>query len=436
MGLPGGLGPKGPPGARGPPGPPGFGFKGEKGSRGATGTPGQPGCPGEPGLTGTKGNDGATGLAGHKGNMGEMGCTGPFGINGDGGSPGKPGFEGSPGPPGRRGPEGEDFVRQLELFPGDQGLTGEQGVPGQRGSPGTSGRPGVPGLKGTRGLAGREGPNGPPGPKGDAGAPGVQGSKGTAGLQGPTGAKGVPGPPGPCTDTPQQDSFLFTRHSQELYIPECPAGSTEVYSGYSLLFINGNNRAHGQDLGTLGSCLPRFTTMPFLFCNTDSTCRYASRNDYSYWLSTNEVVLSNMPLISGDLLRSYISRCSVCDARANVIAIHSQTSIVPDCPVGWLPLWVGYSFVMETGVGAEGSGQPLASPGSCLEQFRKIPFIECHGRGTCDYYTDSYSYWLAALNPDNMFSKPKPQTDTGEFPGSLISRCRVCMKQVSAADFL
>lgn len=57
----------------------------------------------------------------------------------------------------------------------------------------------------------------------------------------------------------------------------------------------------------------------------------------------------------------------------------------------------------ETGVGAEGSGQPLASPGSCLENFRKIPFIECHGRGTCNYYTDSYSYWLAALNPNDMF---------------------------------
>lgn len=72
---------------------------------------------------------------------------------------------------------------------------------------------------------------------------------GPAGLQGPTGAKGVPGPPGAYTDARQQDSFLFTRHSQELYIPECPKGSTEVYSGYSLLFINGNNRAHGQDLG-------------------------------------------------------------------------------------------------------------------------------------------------------------------------------------------
>lgn len=170
--------------------------------------------------------------------------------------------------------------------------------------------------------------------------------------------------------------------------------------------------------------------MPFLFCSTDSTCRYASRNDYSYWLSTDQLLPSNMPLISGATLKSYISRCSVCEAQANVVALHSQTSRVPDCPAGWRPLWLGYSFVMETGVGAEGSGQPLASPGSCLENFRKIPFIECHGRGTCNYYTDSYSYWLAALDPAHMFSKPRPRTDTQEFPGNLISRCRVCMKQL------
>ncbi|KAF0030983.1 hypothetical protein F2P81_017714 [Scophthalmus maximus] len=209
-------------------------------------------------------------------------------------------------------------------------------------------------------------------------------------------------------DTPEKDGFLFTRHSQNLFVPSCPAGSNEVYSGYSLLFINGNNRAHGQDLGTLGSCLPLFTTMPFLFCNTDSTCRYASRNDYSYWLSTNETLPASVP-------------CTVCEARANVIAIHSQTSYVPDCPSGWDRLWLGFSFVMETGVGAEGSGQPLASPGSCLEYFRKIPFIECHGRGTCNYYTDSYSYWLAALNPNDMFrdvcspccSSPDDTTVTG-----------------------
>lgn len=57
------------------------------------------------------------------------------------------------------------------------------------------------------------------------------------------------GRPGSDGNPPEKDGFLFTRHSQNLYIPSCPAGSREVYSGYSLLFINGNNRAHGQDLG-------------------------------------------------------------------------------------------------------------------------------------------------------------------------------------------
>lgn len=57
----------------------------------------------------------------------------------------------------------------------------------------------------------------------------------------------------------------------------------------------------------------------------------------------------------------------------------------------------------QTGAGAEGSSQPLVSPGSCLENFRQVPFIECHGRGTCNYYPDSYSYWLASLDPRSMF---------------------------------
>uniref|UniRef100_A0A7N8YBZ2 Collagen IV NC1 domain-containing protein n=1 Tax=Mastacembelus armatus TaxID=205130 RepID=A0A7N8YBZ2_9TELE len=75
----------------------------------------------------------------------------------------------------------------------------------------------------------------------------------------------------------------------------------------------------------------------------------------------------------------------------------------------------------QTGVGAEGSSQPLVSPGSCLESFRQVPFIECHGRGTCNYYPDSYSYWLASLDPNNMFSKPVPQTVKGPSLQSVIS---------------
>uniref|UniRef100_A0A3B3CJ53 Collagen IV NC1 domain-containing protein n=2 Tax=Oryzias melastigma TaxID=30732 RepID=A0A3B3CJ53_ORYME len=84
---------------------------------------------------------------------------------------------------------------------------------------------------------------------------------------------------------------------------------------------------------------------------------------------------------------------------------------------------------METGAGAEGSGQPLVSPGSCLESFRRVPFIECHDRGTCSYYSDSYSYWLAALRPNSMFSKPSPWNDSGGQTQEMISRCRVCLKE-------
>lgn len=247
------------------------------------------------------------------------------------------------------------------------------------------------------------------------------------GSFGTQGRKGIRGPPGGYISG-RSDSFLFTRHSQRQQVPQCPEGSSFIYSGYSLVYINGNSRGHGQDLGSLGSCLLRFSTMPFLYCNPDSTCHYASRNDYSYWLSTDDQEPSDSALIPAESVERYISRCSVCETSSNLIPVHSQTNEIPDCPSGWRSLWTGYSFFMQSGAGAEGSNQPLASPGSCLEKFTKVPSLECHGRGTCNYYRGSYSYWLASLNPDDMFSRPVPRTVTTDAPGNLISRCRVCMK--------
>lgn len=72
---------------------------------------------------------------------------------------------------------------------------------------------------------------------------------GKEGEKGEVGPKGLKGPNGPSVTKPEQNGFLFTRHSQTTKIPECPQGSSQLYTGYSLLFINGNNRAHGQDLG-------------------------------------------------------------------------------------------------------------------------------------------------------------------------------------------
>lgn len=46
--------------------------------------------------------------------------------------------------------------------------------------------------------------------------------------------------------------------------------------------------------------------MPFLFCDANNVCNYASRNDKSFWLSTNAPI-PMMP-VSDAAIRPYISR--------------------------------------------------------------------------------------------------------------------------------
>merc|ERR1712142_523786 len=211
--------------------------------------------------------------------------------------------------------------------------------------------------------------------------------------------------------------------------PLCPTGTMLMWEGYSLLHIYGNGYAHGQDLGQPGSCLKKFSTMPYLFCNLNDVCDYASRNDYSYWLSTTEPMPMMGTPIRGPDIEKYISKCAVCETPTKVLALHSQTMNVPDCPENWDYMWEGYSFVMHTDAGSEGSGQSLSSPGSCLKDFRSRPFIECHGHGRCNYYTTAYSYWMATIEKDKMFKKPVPQTLKAGDLRSRISRCVVCMRK-------
>jgi hypothetical protein len=70
----------------------------------------------------------------------------------------------------------------------------------------------------------------------------------------------------------------------------------------------------------------------------------ASRNDYSFWLSTTAPV-PMMPVREENVKR-HISRCAVCEAPAHVMAVHSQSNLLPSCPKDWTPLWQGYSFLM------------------------------------------------------------------------------------------
>lgn len=242
---------------------------------------------------------------------------------------------------GQKGDKGEAaaIVYGAKGETGPRGPPGINGLPGLKGDVGARGLDGNPGWKGDKGFPGPRGLPGPPGPQG------LQGVEGQRGEIGRTGLQGLPGSPGaPCVTTDYLTGILLVRHSQTDIIPQCEPGHVKLWDGYSLLYIDGNEKAHNQDLGYAGSCVRKFSTMPFLFCDLNDVCNYASRNDRSYWLSTNQPI-PMMPVENNEIAR-YISRCVVCEVPANVIAVHSQTLDIPNCPAGWNSLWIGYSFVM------------------------------------------------------------------------------------------
>lgn len=270
---------------------------------------------------------GAPGLAGLRGEKGNTGPRGNDGLNG---------FSGSKG---ERGESGQDGRVQI-------GTKGEPGVPGQKGDRGQKGEPGLIGLQGERGeqgemgLVGAPGPRGPPGLRGEFGVQGQQGIDGRPGLPGPKGEAGQACSPAPDYLT----GILLVRHSQTEEVPQCEAGHIKMWDGYSLLYVDGNDYPHNQDLGSAGSCVRKFSTLPVMTCGPNNVCNYAARNDRSFWLSTTAPI-PMMPVADYEM-RQYISRCVVCEVPTNVIAVHSQTLSVPDCPNGWDGLWIGYSFLM------------------------------------------------------------------------------------------
>jgi hypothetical protein len=80
------------------------------------------------------------------------------------------------------------------------------------------------------------------------------------------------------------------------YVKECTVCSLSMFL-YNFTFF---------PPGFAGSCIRKFSTMPFLFCDFNNVCNYASRNDKSYWLSTSSPI-PMMP-VEESSIRQYISR--------------------------------------------------------------------------------------------------------------------------------
>lgn len=213
------------------------------------------------------------------------------------------------------------------------------------------------------------------------------GPRGYPGPPGPDGIQGHIGPPGLSS---MDHGFLVTRHSQTVEVPLCPLGTTAIYDGYSLLYVQGNERSHGQDLGrsnnptahvcfsflvawpelrislptgTAGSCLRKFSPMPFLFCNINNVCNFASRNDYSYWLTSPEPMPMSMAPVTGQSIKPFISRFVLfCDQNRSLSSFartvrsrvcssqmcgvwstcHGDSSTQSDHPDPTVPSWMGF----------------------------------------------------------------------------------------------
>jgi collagen type IV alpha len=91
-------------------------------------------------------------------------------------------------------------------------------------------------------------------------------------------------------------AFVYARHSQTTVAPRCTDGHTLLWDGYSLLHTEDEGRANVQDLGKAGSCLGTFSTMPFMFCNTNGVCTHARRTATSYWLASHRDDAPMMPV--------------------------------------------------------------------------------------------------------------------------------------------
>ena len=92
-------------------------------------------------------------------------------------------------------------------------------------------------------------------------------------------------------------------------------------------------------------------------------------------------------------------------------------------------MWTGYSFIMNRAEGAEGSGQDLLSPGSCLEEFMPGPYIECKAAGHCNKYVTLLSFWMTNINENKQFEPVVLDTYKAGNIKRQISRCKVCTQR-------
>lgn len=110
---------------------------------------------------------------------------------------------------------------------------------------------------------------------------------------------------------------------------------------------------------------------------------------------------------------------------------HSQSDVVPTCPIGFKTLWDGYSLMGFHQDTKKVMSQDLGSIGSCVEEGSNVPFIRCSDNN-CDYIEGPHlSGWLASQAATGSdFSIPTTDDEGKQNAVNTISRCTVCEGKV------
>jgi len=248
--------------------------------------------------------------------------------------------------------------------------------------------------------------------------------------------------------------YIVAFHSQRTEYPKCLDGMTELWRGYSFMFIDvDNSNKWTQNLGDPGSCMLNFKPEFFGTCsdngNGESTCERNIDQHSTMWLSiasldgNQDEFLDDLPSrgLDYDRAKNYVSRCVVCESIFRLTVVHTRSNTHPAevenhaCPTGYQIVpnpnkhinpgvaeenWCGYSF-WQVSSDKFGVGTQADSQGSCLLDFSQTPLVSCNNE-ECRLKKRTRNTWL--------MSDTQRDSDYKSFgeSGPYVSRCVVCRR--------
>ena len=102
----------------------------------------------------------------------------------------------------------------------------------------------------------------------------------------------------------------MVKHSQSTTVPFCESGQVELWKGYSLLYTEGNEKAHNQDLGIVNqtTCNRHIDNVEFF--NQDSPDRASKDSARCLSYSAMPTTFATTPVATTNHIGSLLTRRS------------------------------------------------------------------------------------------------------------------------------